>query len=109
MSCFDFLEENACTALVSRWDGPVAVVDRRTPGLSSELSVGIGFRRTRTVHVHPLNRQYFLAAGSTYVPTLSRLVLHCSLCWGQLGLRSFSASIYSQSCLGPFRKQLFSP
>ncbi|KAL9837912.1 WD repeat-containing protein 76 [Geothlypis trichas] len=67
LSCFDFLEENACTALVSRWDGPVAVVDRRTPGLSSELSVGIGFRRTRTVHVHPLNRQYFLAAGSTDV------------------------------------------
>ncbi|XP_030915530.1 WD repeat-containing protein 76, partial [Geospiza fortis] len=67
LSCFDFLEENACTAIVSRWDGPVAVVDRRTPGVSSELCVDIGFRRTRTVHVHPVNKQYFLAAGSTDV------------------------------------------
>ncbi|NXO73137.1 WDR76 protein, partial [Phainopepla nitens] len=66
-SCFDFLEENACTALVAQWDGPVAVVDRRTPGMSSELSADIGFRRTRTVHVHPVDRQYFLAAGSVDV------------------------------------------
>ncbi|XP_038003222.1 WD repeat-containing protein 76 isoform X2 [Motacilla alba alba] len=67
LSCFDFLEENACTAIVSHWSGPVAVVDRRTPGVSSELSVDIGFRRTRTVHVHPVNKQYFLAAGSVDV------------------------------------------
>ncbi|XP_057889354.1 WD repeat-containing protein 76 [Melospiza georgiana] len=66
-SCFDFLEENACTAIVSCWDGPVAVVDRRTPGVSPELSVDIGFRKTRTVHVHPVNKQYFLAAGSLNV------------------------------------------
>ncbi|XP_066184241.1 WD repeat-containing protein 76 [Sylvia atricapilla] len=66
-SCFDFLEENGCTAIVSHWDGDVAVVDRRTPGLSSELSVDIGFSRTRTVHVHPVNRHYFLAAGSVDV------------------------------------------
>ncbi|NXK67531.1 WDR76 protein, partial [Sylvietta virens] len=66
-SCFDFLEENACTAIVSQWAGDVAVVDRRTPGLSWELSADIGFGRTRTVHVHPVNRQYFLAAGSVDV------------------------------------------
>ncbi|XP_053811027.1 WD repeat-containing protein 76 isoform X1 [Vidua chalybeata] len=66
-SCFDFLEENAFTAIVSHWAGPVAVVDRRTPGVSSELSVDIGFGRTRTVHVHPVNKQYFLAAGSVDV------------------------------------------
>ncbi|XP_014743284.1 PREDICTED: WD repeat-containing protein 76 [Sturnus vulgaris] len=66
-SCFDFLEENACTAIVSQWDGAVAVVDRRTPGVSSELSADIGFRRTRTVHVHPVNKHYFLAAGSVDV------------------------------------------
>ncbi|XP_066414832.1 WD repeat-containing protein 76 [Molothrus aeneus] len=66
-SCFDFLEENACTAIVSHWDGRVAVVDRRTPGVSSELCVDIGFRKTRTVHVHPVNKQYFLAAGSVDV------------------------------------------
>ncbi|NXO45644.1 WDR76 protein, partial [Locustella ochotensis] len=66
-SCFDFLEENASTAIVAHWSGDVAVVDRRTPGLSSELSAGIGFTRTRTVHVHPLNKHYFLAAGSVDV------------------------------------------
>nr|XP_031361582.1 WD repeat-containing protein 76 [Lonchura striata domestica] len=67
LSCFDFLEENACTAIVSQWAGPVAVVDRRTPGVSSELTVDIGFTRTRTVHVHPVKKQYFLAAGSVDV------------------------------------------
>ncbi|NXM76837.1 WDR76 protein, partial [Serilophus lunatus] len=63
LSFFDFLEENGCTALVGCWDGAVAVVDRRTPGATSELSADIGFRKTRTVHVHPRSRQYFLAAG----------------------------------------------
>ncbi|NXW78087.1 WDR76 protein, partial [Hirundo rustica] len=66
-SCFDFLEENASTAIVSHWNGDVAVVDRRTPGLSSELSADIGFTRARTVHVHPLNKHQFLAAGSVDV------------------------------------------
>ncbi|NXS87526.1 WDR76 protein, partial [Erpornis zantholeuca] len=66
-SSFDFLEENASTAIVGHWNGDVAVVDRRTPGMSSELSADIGFRRTRTVHVHPVNKQYFLAAGSVDV------------------------------------------
>lgn len=64
LSSFDFLEDNASTAIVGHWDGDVAVVDRRTPGTSSELSADIGFKRTRTVHVHPVNKQYFIAAGS---------------------------------------------
>ncbi|XP_009948217.1 PREDICTED: WD repeat-containing protein 76, partial [Leptosomus discolor] len=66
-SSFDFLEENASTAVVGHWDGSVAVVDRRTPGTSSELLADIGFTRTRTVHVHPVNKQYFVAAGSVDV------------------------------------------
>ncbi|NXM40138.1 WDR76 protein, partial [Gymnorhina tibicen] len=66
-SSFDFLEENASTAIVGHWDGDVAVVDRRTPEMSPELSADIGFTRTRTVHVHPVNKQYFLAAGSVNV------------------------------------------
>ncbi|KAM6125427.1 WD repeat-containing protein 76 [Phoenicopterus ruber ruber] len=66
-SSFDFLEENASTAIVGHWDGDVSVVDRRTPGTSSELSADIGFKRTRTVHVHPVNKQYFVAAGSVDV------------------------------------------
>ncbi|XP_037250958.1 WD repeat-containing protein 76 [Falco rusticolus] len=67
LSSFDFLEDNAATAIVGHWDGDVAVVDRRTPGTSSELSADIGFKRTRTVHVHPVNKQYFVAAGSVDV------------------------------------------
>ncbi|NWZ19019.1 WDR76 protein, partial [Asarcornis scutulata] len=67
LSSFDFLEENASTAIVGYWNGSVAVVDRRTPGTSSELSANIGFKITRTVHVHPVNKQYFVAAGSVDV------------------------------------------
>ncbi|NXG87770.1 WDR76 protein, partial [Stercorarius parasiticus] len=67
LSSFDFLEDNGSTAIVGYWDGGVAVVDRRTPGTSSELSADIGFKRTRTVHVHPVNKQYFIAAGSADV------------------------------------------
>ncbi|XP_068814550.1 WD repeat-containing protein 76 isoform X2 [Struthio camelus] len=66
-SSFDFLEDNASTVIVGHWDGDVTVVDRRTPGTSSELSANIGFKRTRTVHVHPVNKQYFVAAGSVNV------------------------------------------
>ncbi|KAM6308558.1 WD repeat-containing protein 76 [Aegotheles albertisi] len=66
-SSFDFLEDGASTAVVGHWDGRVAVVDRRTPGTSAELSADIGFQRTRTVHVHPVNKQYFIAAGSVDV------------------------------------------
>ncbi|KFP12452.1 WD repeat-containing protein 76, partial [Egretta garzetta] len=66
-SSFDFLEDTASTAIVGHWDGNVAIVDRRTPGTSSELSADIGFKRTRTVHVHPVNKQYFIAAGSVDV------------------------------------------
>ncbi|NXL36575.1 WDR76 protein, partial [Glaucidium brasilianum] len=64
LSSFDFLEDNASTAIVGHWGGNVAIVDRRTPGTSSELSANIGFKRLRTVHVHPVKKQYFVAAGS---------------------------------------------
>lgn len=67
LSSFDFLQENGCSVLVSHWDGTVAMVDRRTRRTSTELSVDIGFKRTRTVHVHPVKKQYFLAAGSVDV------------------------------------------
>ncbi|NXT81368.1 WDR76 protein, partial [Zapornia atra] len=67
LSSFDFLEASATTAVVGYWDGDIAVVDRRTQGTSPVLSVDIGFKRTRTVHVHPVNKQYFVAAGSVDV------------------------------------------
>ncbi|NXD83919.1 WDR76 protein, partial [Halcyon senegalensis] len=66
-SCFDFLEDSARTAVVGHWDGAVDIVDRRTRRTSPELSADIGFKRTRTVHVHPVNKQYFIAAGSVDV------------------------------------------
>ncbi|NXL88014.1 WDR76 protein, partial [Alectura lathami] len=67
MSSFDFLDDNSSTAVVGLWDGGVAVVDRRTPGTAAELSADIGFKVTRTVDVHPVHKQYFLAAGSVDV------------------------------------------
>uniref|UniRef100_A0A8D0G104 WD repeat-containing protein 76 n=1 Tax=Sphenodon punctatus TaxID=8508 RepID=A0A8D0G104_SPHPU len=63
-SSFDFLAADASTLLVGAWDGDVAVVDRRTPGTGCELSADMNSRTTRTVHVHPVNRQYFVAAGA---------------------------------------------
>lgn len=97
LSCFDFLEENACTAIVSQWAGPVAVVDRRTPGVSSELAVDIGFRRTRTVHVHPVKKQYFLAAGSMYVAQTEQAVFSVVSVLGRAGAEEFlSLDLQSQ-------------
>ncbi|KYO27896.1 WD repeat-containing protein 76 [Alligator mississippiensis] len=67
MSSFDFLPDSVSTLVVGHWDGDVAVVDRRTPGTSAELSASLNSKATRTVHVHPVNRQFFVAAGSTNV------------------------------------------
>ncbi|XP_073160638.1 WD repeat-containing protein 76 isoform X2 [Lepidochelys kempii] len=66
-SSFDFLANNASTLVVGQWDGDVAIVDRRTPGTSSELTANVNAKTTRTVHVHPVNRQYFIAAGAVNV------------------------------------------
>uniref|UniRef100_A0A674J3Z2 WD repeat-containing protein 76 n=1 Tax=Terrapene triunguis TaxID=2587831 RepID=A0A674J3Z2_9SAUR len=66
-SSFDFLADNASTLVVGQWDGDVAIVDRRTPGTSSELTANMNSKTTRTVHVHPVNRQYFIAAGAVNV------------------------------------------
>lgn len=67
----------------------MAVVDRRTPGLSSELSVDIGFSRTRTVHVHPVNKQYFLAAGSVYVAQAELVGFSVVCVLGRAGAEEF--------------------
>ncbi|ETE69439.1 WD repeat-containing protein 76 [Ophiophagus hannah] len=62
LSSFDFLASDASTLVVGMWDGNVAIVDRRTPIPSPEISVDL-HSKTRTVHVHPVSRQYFVAAG----------------------------------------------
>lgn len=110
LSSFDFLEDGACTAIVGLWGGTVAVVDRRTPGTSPELSADIGFKVTRTVDVHPVDKQYFLAAGSVYVAQNALLM---SAVRGAVQSRS-CAGDGSQCCwvvpafLAP-RKPVFSP
>uniref|UniRef100_A0ACB8E515 WD repeat-containing protein 76 n=2 Tax=Sphaerodactylus townsendi TaxID=933632 RepID=A0ACB8E515_9SAUR len=66
LSSFDFLAGDASTLVVGMWDGRVAVVDKRTPGTSAEVSADLN-SVTRTVHVHPVSRQYFIAAGARNV------------------------------------------
>ncbi|KAL8197343.1 UNVERIFIED_CONTAM: hypothetical protein K2H54_020745 [Gekko kuhli] len=66
LSSFDFLSSDASTLVVGMWETGVAVVDRRTPGKSMELFADLN-SVTRTVHVHPVNREYFIAAGARNV------------------------------------------
>ncbi|KAG8145268.1 hypothetical protein E2320_013615, partial [Naja naja] len=66
LSSFDFLASDASTLVVGMWDGNVAIVDRRTPIPSPEILVDL-HSKTRTVHVHPISRQYFVAAGERNV------------------------------------------
>ncbi|XP_076785729.1 WD repeat-containing protein 76 isoform X2 [Arvicanthis niloticus] len=62
LSSFDFLD-NASSLLVGHWDGHLSLVDRRTPGTSYEKFFSSTSEKIRTVHVHPLSRQYFITAG----------------------------------------------
>ncbi|XP_053221691.1 WD repeat-containing protein 76 isoform X2 [Podarcis raffonei] len=64
LSSFDFLAADASTLIVGTWDGEVAVVDQRTPGVSAELFVELNSKKTRTIHTNPLSRHYFVAAGA---------------------------------------------
>lgn len=67
LSSFDFLAEDASTFIVGHWDGSISLVDRRTPGASYEKLISSSLRKIRTVHVHPVQRQYFITAGLRYV------------------------------------------
>lgn len=62
LSSFDFLDD-ASTLLVGHWSGHLSLVDRRTPGTSYEKFINSSLEKIRTVHVHPLSRQYFITAG----------------------------------------------
>lgn len=62
-SSFDFLAKDASTLLVGHWDGHLSLVDRRTPGTSHEKFFNSSMGKIRTVHVHPVSRQYFITAG----------------------------------------------
>ncbi|KAJ1179158.1 hypothetical protein NDU88_004394 [Pleurodeles waltl] len=63
-SSFDFLSDDCFKLLVGLWDGDVAVVDRRTPGTSCELLAQVNSKTVRTVHVHPVDRNYIMTAGA---------------------------------------------
>ncbi|XP_042639629.1 WD repeat-containing protein 76 [Orycteropus afer afer] len=62
-SSFDFLGEDGSTLVVGHWDGSMSLVDTRTPGTSYEKLVKFSLQKIRTIHVHPVNRQYFITAG----------------------------------------------
>ncbi|XP_077620634.1 WD repeat-containing protein 76 isoform X3 [Crocuta crocuta] len=62
-SSFDFLGQDASTLIVGHWNGKISLVDRRTPGTSYEKLINSSLRKIRTVHVHPVHRQYFITAG----------------------------------------------
>uniref|UniRef100_A0A452SKM3 WD repeat-containing protein 76 n=1 Tax=Ursus americanus TaxID=9643 RepID=A0A452SKM3_URSAM len=62
-SSFDFLGEDASTLIVGHWNGNISLVDRRTPGTSYEKLINSSLSKIRTVHVHPVHRQYFITAG----------------------------------------------
>ncbi|KAL0603155.1 WD repeat-containing protein 76, partial [Plecturocebus cupreus] len=62
-SSFDFLAEDASTLIVGHWNGKMSLVDRRTPGTSYEKLISSSMGKIRTVHVHPVRRQYFITAG----------------------------------------------
>ncbi|XP_038606137.1 WD repeat-containing protein 76 isoform X2 [Tachyglossus aculeatus] len=65
LSSFTFLSDDASSLLVGHWNGGVAVVDRRAPAPVQWADLGPGL--VRTVHGHPLHRQYFVAAGARNV------------------------------------------
>uniref|UniRef100_A0A7N5JPD7 WD repeat-containing protein 76 n=1 Tax=Ailuropoda melanoleuca TaxID=9646 RepID=A0A7N5JPD7_AILME len=62
-SSFDFLGEDASTLIIGHWNGNISLVDRRTPGTSYEKLINSSLSKIRTVHVHPVHRQYFITAG----------------------------------------------
>ncbi|KAK1798579.1 hypothetical protein P4O66_006877, partial [Electrophorus voltai] len=61
LKSFDFLSVDCSTLLM---DGDVVIVDRRTPRMSYEWLHTLDPKCVSSVHVHPLQRQYFAAAES---------------------------------------------
>ncbi|XP_004609850.2 WD repeat-containing protein 76 [Sorex araneus] len=75
-SSFDFLTENASTLIVGHWDGRLSLVDRRTPGTSYEKLFSTSLGKIRTVHVHPIHREYFIATGWSGINIYDARYLH---------------------------------
>ncbi|KAI4872976.1 hypothetical protein NFI96_023663, partial [Prochilodus magdalenae] len=67
LKSFDFLSSDCSTMLIGHWDGDVVIVDRRTPGTLYESLHTLDPKTLRSVHVHPVQRQYFVVAESRSV------------------------------------------
>ncbi|KAL6035797.1 hypothetical protein STEG23_005194, partial [Scotinomys teguina] len=94
-SSFDFLAEDASTLLVGHWDGHLSLVDRRTPGASFEKFFNSSLGKIRTVHVHPVSRQYFIAAGLRDVHVYDARCLNSKRSQPLISLTEHSKSIAS--------------
>ncbi|XP_048119696.1 WD repeat-containing protein 76 isoform X2 [Alosa alosa] len=62
---FDFLSHDCTTLLIGDAGGDVAIVDTRTPGISHESLHTLDPKTLRNVHVHPMQRQYFVVTDSS--------------------------------------------
>ncbi|XP_041917292.1 WD repeat-containing protein 76 [Alosa sapidissima] len=62
---FDFLSHDCTTLLIGDARGDVAIVDTRTPGISHESLHTLDPKTLRCVHVHPMQRQYFVVTDSS--------------------------------------------
>ncbi|KAK6476968.1 WD repeat-containing protein 76-like isoform X1 [Huso huso] len=63
LSCFDFLSKDCSTLIAGGCNGNVMVVDRRAQSMSHELLTELDIMVIRTVHVHPVDNNYFMVAG----------------------------------------------
>ncbi|KAL1787145.1 WD repeat-containing protein 76 isoform X1 [Sigmodon hispidus] len=94
-SSFTFLEEEASTLLVGHWDGHLSLVDRRTPGTSYEKFFNSSLEKIRTIHVHPVSRQYFITAGLRDVHIYDARCLNSKRSQPLISLTKHSKSIAS--------------
>ncbi|XP_036040746.1 WD repeat-containing protein 76 isoform X2 [Onychomys torridus] len=94
-SSFDFLAEDASTLLMGHWDGHLSLVDRRTPGTSYEKFFNSSLGKIRTVHVHPVSRQYFITAGLRDVHVYDARHLNAKRSQPLISLTEHSKSIAS--------------
>lgn len=94
-SSFDFLAEEASTLLVGHWDGHLSLLDRRTPGTSYEKFFNSSLGKIRTVHVHPVSRQYFITAGLRDVHVYDARCLNSKRSQPLISLTGHSKSVAS--------------
>ncbi|XP_030620988.1 WD repeat-containing protein 76 [Chanos chanos] len=93
LKSFDFLSQDCSTLLIGEWDGDVVIVDRRTPGTSYESIHTMDPKTLRCVHVHPVQKQYFVVAESSGVHIYDARCLKKTSSQPVSGLHGHSLSI----------------